>query len=116
MDCKPKIAACARGATLLAIVLISITDERAARAADPSALASATLHGLDGHRVKLAAPHAGATVLIFYSTECPISNSYSPTLKSLVESFSAEKVRWVGVCVDPDLSDSDVRTHGVTSA
>ena len=36
MDCKPKIAACARGATLLAIVLISITDERAARAADPS--------------------------------------------------------------------------------
>ena len=40
-------------------------------------------------------------MLIFYSTECPISNSYSPTLKSLAESFPAEKVNWVGVCVDP---------------
>ena len=81
------------------------------RAADPAGLSSATLHGLEGHRIKLAAPHGGATVLIFYSTECPISNSYSPTLKSLVESFPAEKVKWVGVCVDPDLSDADVKTH-----
>ncbi len=111
MDCKPKILACARGAMLLAIGLISLGYGRAARAADPKALASATVHGLDGHRIKLAAPRSGATVLIFYSTECPISNSYSPTLKGLVESFPAEKLKWVGVCVDPDLSDADVKTH-----
>ena len=73
--------------------------------------ATATLHGLEGHRLKLAAPQGGATVLVFYSTECPISNSYSPTLKSLVESFPAEKVKWIGVCVDPDLSDADVKAH-----
>jgi mono/diheme cytochrome c family protein len=111
MDCKPKIAACARGAILVAIVLFSVTGSTASRAADPSALASATVHGLEGHRIKLAAPRGGATVLIFYSTECPISNSYSPTLKGLVESFPADKVKWVGVCVDPDLSDADVKAH-----
>jgi mono/diheme cytochrome c family protein len=111
MDCKPKTALCARGAMLLGIVLFSTTISTATWAADPTGLSSATLHGLEGHRIKLTAPHGGATVLIFYSTECPISNSYSPTLKSLADSFPAEKVKWVGVCVDPDLSDSDVKAH-----
>ena len=111
MDCKPKTALCARGVMLLCFVLSSTAGSTSARAADPTGLSSATLHGLDGHRIKLAAPRGGATVLIFYSTECPISNSYSPIIKSLVESFPAEKVKWVGVCVDPDLSDSDIKTH-----
>ena len=56
------------------------------------------------------APH-GATVIVFYSTECPISNSYSPTLATLVDAFGPRSVNWVGVCVDPDLSDSEVQTH-----
>ena len=66
---------------------------------------------MDGRRIDLAAPAHGATVLIFYSTECPISNSYSPTLATLVDSFPAKSVKWLGVCVDPDLSDSEVETH-----
>ncbi len=111
MDCKPKTALCARGAMLLCFVLTSTAGSTAARAADPTGLSSATVHGLDGHRIKLTAPRGGATVLIFYSTECPISNSYSPTLTSLVEAFPSEKVKWLGVCVDPDLSDSDIKTH-----
>ena len=84
------------------------TRRTPARRPIPSVLSNATLHGLEGHRIKLAAPQGGATVLVFYSTECPISNSYSPTLKTLVETFPAEKVKWIGVCVDPDLSDSEV--------
>ena len=50
-------------------------------------------------------------MVIFYSTECPISNSYSPTLATLVDSFPAGSVKWLGVCVDPDLTDSEVETH-----
>ena len=111
MDCKPKIAASRPRSDCPRIVLFSASGSATARAADRSALSSATLHGLEGHRIKLAAPHGGATVLIFYSTECPISNSYSPTLNRLVESFPAEKVKWVGVCVDPDLSDAEVKAH-----
>ena len=99
------------GAFLLAIVLSSTAGNAAARAADPTGLSTATIHGVEGNRIRLAAPPGGASVVIFYSTECPISNSYSPTFKELVESFPAGKVKWVGICVDPDISDSVVKAH-----
>ncbi len=111
MDCTRVIAARASRAMVLAFILVSPVGGSPARAADPPELSSVTVHGLEGHRIKLAAPKGGATVLIFYSTECPISNSYSPTLKSLAESFPADKVKFVGVCVDPDLSDAEVKSH-----
>jgi mono/diheme cytochrome c family protein/thiol-disulfide isomerase/thioredoxin len=111
MDRTRVIAARASKAMVLAFILASPVEGSLARAADPPELSSATVHGLEGHRIKLAAPKGGATVLIFYSTECPISNSYSPTLKSLAESFPADKVKFLGVCVDPDLSDADVKSH-----
>jgi hypothetical protein len=50
-------------------------------------------------------------VLVFYSTECPISNSYSPTLNDLMGHFRGRPLSWVGICMDPDLSDAEVRTH-----
>ena len=111
MDRKFKTAACAGGAILLGFAFLVSAFSTMARAGDSPALASATIHGLEGNRIALSAPPGGACVLIFYSTECPISNSYSPTLKSLVESFAADKVKWVGICVDPDLSDSVVKAH-----
>jgi thiol-disulfide isomerase/thioredoxin len=69
------------------------------------------LPGPDGQTVEIKAPDGGATALVFYSSECPISNAYSPTLNRLAAEFPPEKVRFVGVCVDPDLSDADVAAH-----
>ena len=40
---------------------------------------------IDGRAIPLVPPKGGATALIFYSTECPISNAYSPTLKPIAE-------------------------------
>ena len=82
----------------------------AAQGAD-SAPKRTALRDLAGHRVDLSAPAHGVTALVFYSTECPISNSYSPTLAGLIESFPAKSVKWLGICVDPDLTDSEVQTH-----
>ena len=70
-----------------------------------------TLRSPDGQHIDLAAPADGLTVLVFYSSECPISNAYSPTLGSLIADFPAKPVKWVGVCVDPDLSDADLKAH-----
>jgi hypothetical protein len=61
--------------------------------------------------VALAPPAGGATVIVFYSTECPIANAYSPTLGQLLGKFPMKAVRWIGVCVDPDLSNAEVRAH-----
>ena len=70
-----------------------------------------TLRSPDGQYIDLAAPADGLTVLVFYSSECPISNAYSPTLGSLIAVFPAQRLKWVGVCVDPDLSDADLKAH-----
>ena len=56
-------------------------------------------------------PGEVALALVFYSSECPISNAYSPTLNRLVEEFPAKSLRLVGVCVDPDLSAAEVAAH-----
>jgi hypothetical protein len=74
-------------------------------------IALGILRGPDGRHVDLSPPQGGLTVLIFYSSECPISNAYSPTLSALFDAFPTKSVNWVGVCVDPDLSDADVRAH-----
>jgi mono/diheme cytochrome c family protein/peroxiredoxin len=110
MAVKTAVARLARGFALAGVSLFLISEGTTVLGADPPALSSKTL---GGRRVSLAAPSRGATVLIFYSTECPISNSYSPTLSTLVNSFGAKSVKWIGVCVDPDLSDSEVEAHAL---
>jgi peroxiredoxin len=101
----------ARGFVLAGLSLLLISGSTMVLGGDPSPLRAATLRDLGGRRISLAAPAKGATALVFYSTECPISNSYSPTLSALVDSFPARSVKWLGVCVDPDLSDTEVKAH-----
>jgi len=76
-----------------------------------TSIAPVSLRGPAGRQVDLSAPRDGFSVLIFYSSECPISNAYSPTLGSLYDAFPAKTVKWVGICVDPDLSDADLQAH-----
>jgi len=71
----------------------------------------ANLIGTNGQKLVVDAPDKGATVVVFYSTECPISNAYSPTLNRLREEFPASKLNLIGICVDPDLTDKDITTH-----
>jgi hypothetical protein len=111
MDSKLSHASTAGGFALVGLTLLLIFTGLTARGADDADLKKLTVRGLDGRKIDLAAPAHGATALIFYSTECPISNSYSPTLATLADAFPAPSVRWLGVCVDPDLSDSEVEAH-----
>ncbi|MEO6809454.1 MAG: redoxin domain-containing protein [Isosphaeraceae bacterium] len=69
------------------------------------------LQGAGGKSIPLDAPKGGATALVFLSTECPISNGYSPTLNALAKEFPKAALNLVGVCVDPDLTDDDVAKH-----
>jgi hypothetical protein len=80
----------------------------------PAALAdlpAATLRAVDGRQVEILPPAGGATALVFLSTECPISNAYSPTVAAIAEEFAARPVRVVGVLVDPDKADAALARH-----
>jgi mono/diheme cytochrome c family protein/thiol-disulfide isomerase/thioredoxin len=111
MTAKSVIATIARGVALAGFLLSLIGNRVAVLGGEPSAVKGVSLRGLDNGRIKLAPPAGGATVLVFYSSECPISNAYSPTLQELMGKYRQKPVDWVGICVDPDLSDSEVKTH-----
>ena len=66
---------------------------------------------IEGKWVALQAPKGGLLAIVFYSSECPISNELSPLLIETAKSFPANKVRMVGICVDFDASDESLRTH-----
>jgi mono/diheme cytochrome c family protein/thiol-disulfide isomerase/thioredoxin len=111
MPWKFATASTARGFALAGFWLLMIATSTTVLAADPSLLPKQVLRGIDGRRIDLMAPPHGAMAIVFYSTECPISNSYSPTLATLADTFQGKPVKWLGVCVDPDLSDSEVAAH-----
>ena len=111
MSMKTVPTSVARGLVLAGLWLVLIGQGGAVFGGDAAAFKNARLRGLDGERVELTAPAGGVSVLVFYSTECPISNAYSPTLAELIARFRSKPVRWFGICVDPDLSDAEVRTH-----
>lgn len=54
---------------------------------------------------------ASATVVVFISTECPISNGYIPTLNQLASDFAERGVKVIGVNSNDGPSLQDLRTH-----
>ena len=70
----------------------------------------AAAHARRPRRRARVPPRGASPPLIFYSSECPISNAYSPTLNRLVE-IPGPVAQAVGVCVDPDLSAAEVAAH-----
>lgn len=111
MSAKTSIVRNAARLALTGVLLVSIARAGAAPGGEPKSVKDKTLRELDGQTIALAAPAGGATVLIFYSAECPIANSYSPTYGELAAHFRGRPVNWVGICMDPDLSENEVRAH-----
>jgi mono/diheme cytochrome c family protein len=95
---------------LVALSLLSVAAAPAL-SAEPDKSLPRELRGPDGRSVALPAPEGGATALVFYSSECPISNGYSPTLNAIAAEFPRSTLNLVGVCSDVDLADADVVSH-----
>ena len=51
------------------------------------------------------------TVLVFVSTDCPVSNRYAPEIKRLYDQFSPRGVRFRLVYPNPLDDESAMRTH-----
>ncbi|MEW4570482.1 redoxin family protein [Tautonia sp. JC769] len=101
-----------RGAFALGVTLAacSIPVSAATDPQDSRRLETEVL-GLDGSPLSLQAPDGGALAIVFLWTPCPNSNQYSPTLNRLAARFDSDRVRFVGLYVDADLTDAQVASH-----
>lgn len=52
-----------------------------------------------------------ATVLLFVTNDCPITNAYAPEIKRLCEAYASRKVAFYLVYADPELKAAAVRQH-----
>ena len=52
-----------------------------------------------------------ASVLIFVTHDCPISNAYSPELSRLRNEYGSKGFNMMLIYVDPDVSDDDIKAH-----
>ncbi len=74
---------------------------------------SSSATGLDGKPVDPLQPAPGtkATVLLFVSTGCPISNRYAPDLRKLHDAYAKSGVAFWLVYPDPADAVVDIRDH-----
>lgn len=66
---------------------------------------------LDGHPSDPFAGSAKATVLVFVSTDCPISNRYAPELRRLYERFAPQGVTFRLVYPTVEEPPATIREH-----
>src|SRR5690349_18458824 len=67
-------------------------------------LASLVLETKDGVRDSLSSYRQHlATVFVFVSSECPISNSYMPLLTAMAKEFGTKNIALYAVISDPDV-------------
>jgi hypothetical protein len=77
------------------------------------ALASTAVPDLDGTLRDPFQPAAGtkATVLLFISTDCPVSNRYAPDFRRLSDAFAKDGVAFWLVYPNPAEPVADIRDH-----
>lgn len=71
------------------------------------------LQDVDGHTVDPFQPAAGrkAVVLLFVSTDCPISNRYAPVVHQLSDTYGAKGVQFWLVYPNPFDTPAGIRKH-----
>jgi len=56
-------------------------------------------------------PNTKATLLLFITDTCPISNGYAPDIRRLAETYGPQGIAFYLVYADPDLSQADAQKH-----
>lgn len=74
--------------------------------------ASLTAVDANGKKVILLADKSRkATVLLFVTNDCPITNAYAPEIKRICDAYTAKKIAFYLVYADPELKAAAVRQH-----
>jgi hypothetical protein len=98
------------------IVLITCTAQPPARAKPttrPTTAPAPRVTDLTGQPADVFAGAADrrATVLLFVTTECPISNGYAPEVRRICDAYSRQNIAFHLVYPDPDVTLADAQKH-----
>lgn len=92
------------------IVVLSIVNAVNAKPPLLLSLRKTVLTSAEGKTDSLASVEKHkATVFIFFSSECPISNSYMPMLGELSAEFAKNDIIFYGVIADPGVAAADAK-------
>lgn len=102
--------------SIAALTLLLALTVRAGDIATPrigSEMPAFTLKNYDGKEVSLARTlrEHPLTVLVFVSTECPVSNAYNGRMQALAESCAAKHIAFVGLNANKAESAGDIAAH-----
>jgi hypothetical protein len=99
-------------AALCLLLFTLLCSPMAAATSVPSAKSTAALVDLSGHLVDPFANSTNkASVFVFVSTDCPISNRYAPEIQRLQERFAQRGVGFWLVYPNRSDSDKEIRAH-----
>lgn len=102
---------------MIAIVGISIICASAKNYAettggDPEKVENFTLYSYDGNKYSLTDfKDSKAIVLIFISTQCPVSNAYNSRMIDLNKKFKEKGVTFIGINSNKEESNSMIKKH-----
>jgi thiol-disulfide isomerase/thioredoxin len=68
-------------------------------------------HTIDGALFRPFSPSGVANLLVFVTTDCPVSNGYAPEIERLCSVYAARGVRCTLVYEDVDADPAAVRAH-----
>jgi hypothetical protein len=106
---SPRFGLVSGGVLILAICALTLSL-RPLRASGQTS-APVTVKDIDGHSFSLFGSDTRATVLLFVTIDCPITNSYVPEMNRIVAQYRSEKIAFFAVYSDPSLSVSAIRRH-----
>jgi hypothetical protein len=72
---------------------------------------SPQIRAIDGTLLRPLEPAGVANVLLFVSTDCPVSNAYAPELQRLCAAYAAKGIACSLIYEDPHVTAGDVRKH-----
>lgn len=74
-------------------------------------IGSLQLRGIDGTWLRPMEPSGVANVLLFVSTDCPVSNAYAPELQRICAVYDSKGIACWLIYEDPKVTASEVRNH-----
>jgi peroxiredoxin len=93
---------------ILAVALLAVPGPAVA---DPTPVADFSLSDSNGKAWKLRDQKAKAIVVVFLSTDCPMSNGYLPALADLSKKYAKKGASVIGVFPDADTTAEQLAAH-----